>query len=59
LFDFEHLYLKIILKNSIENPKNSMKVMIEAPSARPSQPPTDAEIKQKHKNLNLRSITTA
>jgi hypothetical protein len=43
LFDFEHLYLKIILKNSIENPKNSMKVIIEAPSARPSQPPTDAE----------------
>jgi hypothetical protein len=33
----------MILKNSIENPKNSMKVIIEAPSARPSQPPTDAE----------------
>jgi hypothetical protein len=43
----------MILKNSIENPKNSMKVIIEAPSARPSQPPTDAE-KNKNKKFEIK-----
>jgi hypothetical protein len=43
----------MILKNSIENPKNSMKVIIEAPNARPSQPPTDAK-KTKNKKCKLK-----
>ena len=43
IYFFENLFCIRDLKSAITNPKNSMKVITEAPKANPSQPPTVAE----------------
>ena len=39
IYFFVHLYLTKIFARAIRKPKNSMKVIIEAPKANPNQPP--------------------
>ena len=45
IYFLENLFCIKDLKSAITNPKNSTKVITEAPKAKPSQPPTVAEKK--------------
>ena len=49
IYSLKNLFCINDLKSAITNPKNSTKVITEAPKAKPSQPPTVAEKKNNTK----------